>query len=60
MTPKEYRDKHPSCKYCKYICSVGTDWCGYVKHCKVREKLISSFPPIRGRFCKCYESQEIE
>lgn len=37
MTVKEYRLKHPHCKFCKY-CSVNTwtqDW-----YCSAKEKLI--------------------
>lgn len=52
MTVKEYREKHPNCKFCKYGQVRGYDFGTY---CSVRKK--ASILP-RAIFCPLFTVEE--
>lgn len=56
---KEYREKHPRCKYCKYERLVmGISPYSYYR-CELKDKYISSLKSDwKGIFCKWFKPKE--
>ena len=63
MTPEQYRQHHPRCKYCKYceliippsyICS---DYYEYLEKDKIISELFWNW---KGMFCLCYKPKELD
>ena len=57
---KEYREKHPSCKWCKHHSYKNRmEW--FWEECELSEKSLNKiFNKIRAKFCKYYKVKENE
>ena len=63
-TLSSYRNKHPRCRYCKYIGHIGggdrriTNWCKATQKHKYEWTLLFFMNNIQGCFCSVYEQKE--
>lgn len=63
MTPEQYRQHHPRCKYCKYceLIVPPSYICSDYYECLVKDKIISElFWNWRGMFCSVYKPKELD
>ena len=63
MTPDQYRQHHPRCRYCRYkkLIQPPLGVCSDYYKCLVKDKIISEvFWNWRGMLCLCYKPEELD